>query len=129
MNLSESLTNPLTLYYIFAAVILGIQVLVMLEAYRHLIFTLRKYRPKKRVFTPSIALIIPCKGLDNTFERNIRSLFLQDYPDYEIFLVVESESDPAYQKIKQVILDHQTKKNTVHARHFPEFPPDLVVSL
>lgn len=37
----------------------------------------------------------PCKGTDEEFEQNIRSILNQDYPDYEARFIVEAEGDPA----------------------------------
>lgn len=93
----------LTAYYIFAAIILLIQFPILLEGYRHLHFTRRKYRPKPSSYHPKAALICPCKGIDTTFDRNIQSLFQQEYPDYEIFFVVESADDPAHDHLEQII--------------------------
>jgi ceramide glucosyltransferase len=90
-------------YYIFAAVILLVQLGVFVEAWRHLIYTVHLYKPKPSRYKPKVALICPCKGLDTTFERNIQSLFELDYPNYELYLVVESQDDPAYKKLCEII--------------------------
>jgi cellulose synthase/poly-beta-1,6-N-acetylglucosamine synthase-like glycosyltransferase len=47
-------------------------------------------------------LTIPCKGIDNSFEKNIVSFLLQNYSDFIINFVVESDRDPAYQKLNQL---------------------------
>jgi len=90
-------------YYIFTVLILLIQAVVMLEAYRHVVYTKRKYRPKPSRYQPRVGLISPCKGSDTAFERNINSFFDLDYPDYEIFFVVESDTDPAHSRLSQII--------------------------
>jgi len=90
-------------YYIFAVVILLVQLGVFVEAWRHVVYTARTYKPRPSEYKPKVALICPCKGLDTTFERNIKSLFEQDYPDYQLYLVVESQSDQAYEKLCGII--------------------------
>ena len=90
-------------YYIFAAVILLVQAIVLIEDWRNLIYCIRKYRPQPSKYRPRVALVCPCKGLDTTFDRNIKSLFSLDYPDYAIFFVVENTDDHAYQRINEVI--------------------------
>jgi ceramide glucosyltransferase len=90
-------------YYIFAAFVVLIQFPILLEAYRHFHYTRKKYRPKPSIYQPKAALICPCKGIDTTFERNIESLFQQEYSEYEIFFVVESTEDPAYERLAQII--------------------------
>jgi cellulose synthase/poly-beta-1,6-N-acetylglucosamine synthase-like glycosyltransferase len=78
------------IYYIFAGVVILVQLLMLLEGYRHCLYTGRKYRPKTSKYQPVAAIICPCKGLDTTFDRNINSLFDQDYPHYEIYFVVQN---------------------------------------
>ena len=50
-----------------------------------------------------VALIAPCKGLELELERNLAPLFAQDYSNYELLLVVESETDPAVAAIRRLI--------------------------
>lgn len=92
-------------YYIFAAIILVIQVFILIEAVRHVIYTRRSYRPKPLRWQPRVALIVPCRGSDTTFDRNISALFKLDYPDYELFFVVQDRQDPAYQRLRSIIED------------------------
>lgn len=90
-------------YYIVMAIVFFVQALVMLEAYRNLIYTHREIRPKNLKYRPKTAVICPCKGLDTTFDRNIGSLFELDYRDYQIFFVVESAEDPAHSRLSELI--------------------------
>ena len=90
-------------YYIITAIALAIQLLILLEGYRNLVYTVRCYRPKPSEYQPRVALFSPCKGLDTTFDRNINSLFEQDYADYEIFFVVEDAQDAAYARLGEII--------------------------
>ncbi len=48
-------------------------------------------------------LFVPCKGLDDDLEANLQPLFEQDYGDYEISLIVESDHDPAADVIRRVM--------------------------
>src|SRR5262245_2971429 len=61
------------------------------RACRHI----RTYRPKAHR-NDSVLVFCPCKGVDHDFEKNIRSLLEQDYPNYTVKFVVESEDDQAY---------------------------------
>jgi cellulose synthase/poly-beta-1,6-N-acetylglucosamine synthase-like glycosyltransferase len=51
-------------------------------------------------FTPPVAVIIACKGLEADFESNISSYLCQDYPYYQVIFVVASVDDPAYQLLR-----------------------------
>lgn len=95
----------LTIYGIVTLVLLVVQGLTLAEAWRHLMFTLRRYRPRGSNYRPPVAVIVPCKGLDHTFDRNIRALFQQSYPDYRLVFVVESESDPACGRLGELIAE------------------------
>jgi len=53
-------------------------------------------------FWPSVALLAPCKGFEENLRENIQSWFSQDYSgQYKIFFIVESETDPAVEILKE----------------------------
>ena len=67
-------------------------------------------RTKKRIFpsyTPAVAVIVPCKGTDHGFHENIPAFLTQEYPRYQIFFVVDSTDDPAYNALEQLTKDKQ----------------------
>ena len=45
----------------------------------------------------------PLKGLDPNLYENLESTFLQEYPNYEIFLAVESEHDQALPVVRELM--------------------------
>jgi cellulose synthase/poly-beta-1,6-N-acetylglucosamine synthase-like glycosyltransferase len=49
------------------------------------------------------AVILPCKGLEHDFEENIRAYLTQEYRDYEVIFVTESENDPAHPVLTKLI--------------------------
>jgi len=54
-------------------------------------------------FTPFATIIAPCKGVDQGMELNLRALFEQDYPLYEVIFVVDDAADPAVAVIRKLI--------------------------
>lgn len=67
-------------------------------------FWRRLNRNRRRAYDryrPPAAVVVPFKGLEDNLEDNLRSLCEQDYPDYRVVLVVESEQDPAYPALVQ----------------------------
>jgi cellulose synthase/poly-beta-1,6-N-acetylglucosamine synthase-like glycosyltransferase len=46
--------------------------------------------------------MVPCKGIDADFDKNIKSLYLQDYDGYKLWFIVEDESDPAYCELVRI---------------------------
>jgi len=65
---------------------------------------------KKTVFPayfPSASVIVPCKGTGPGFLENIQGFLHQEYPEYEVFFVVDAPDDPAYSIIEHQLQDHQ----------------------
>jgi ceramide glucosyltransferase len=67
--------------------------------YRFLRLVRRSLQTPPGDYQPPVALIIPCKGLDQDFELNLVRFLTQDYPAYELVFVVASEKDPAHRCI------------------------------
>ena len=58
-------------------------------------------RPGERAgrrFSP-VAVIVPCRGLDQGFERNMEAFFGLECTDFRLIFAVDSESDPAIPKL------------------------------
>lgn len=45
------------------------------------------------IFAPFATVFVPFRGIDQNFARNIRALFVQDYPAYEILFVTDAPTD------------------------------------
>jgi cellulose synthase/poly-beta-1,6-N-acetylglucosamine synthase-like glycosyltransferase len=67
-------------------------------------------------FTPPAAVIIPCKGIDKDFERNVRSYLNQDYPRYQVIFTVASKDDAAYQAFRRRIETAEKGNQDAEAR-------------
>lgn len=61
-------------------------------------------------YSPKASLLVPCKGLDPDFRKNIEALFNQDYPNYELIFITATQDDPAYPVLDKII------KNNPHIR-------------
>ncbi len=57
---------------------------------------------------PACLLIVPCKGLDEAFDHNIRSFYEQAYTGYRLWFVVEDIADPAYAALRALKDQHAT---------------------
>jgi len=87
-------------WMIYAALFLILAELpALLLAVSNFLFSLKKSGRKRHLYHPRTALIIPCKWLDENFERNISSFYMQDYNDYILWFVVESRDDPVYEPL------------------------------
>lgn len=57
-------------------------------------------------YRPPAVLIVPFKGIEPALRDNLKSLFTQDYLNYELLLIVEDEQDPAYPLLVEAIGQH-----------------------
>ncbi len=90
--------------FLIAVVVVTLQgILSLFSGWRHW----RYVRALKGTPIPPIrwpvAVILPCRGVDNDFRDNLRALIAQDYPDFQLVCVVESRSDPASEQICRVV--------------------------
>jgi cellulose synthase/poly-beta-1,6-N-acetylglucosamine synthase-like glycosyltransferase len=88
----------MTWYYIIAVVAIVAQAAFVIQMHTNHRYALAKYK-RERKYRPRTALIVPCRGLDTEFEKNIASFYAQDFENYELWFVVGEESDPAYDKL------------------------------
>ena len=61
-----------------------------MKSIRHI----RTYRPESQ-WRPRVVAFCPCRGVDDGFVSNVRSILDQDYPHLRVVFIVDSESDPA----------------------------------
>lgn len=62
---------------------------------------MRGFRPRRET-RERLSVICPCKGIEEEFEKNIRSILEQDYLNYEVWFVVESEHDEAWAALREM---------------------------
>jgi ceramide glucosyltransferase len=96
------------LYCVFTGLALVLGALVALQTWEHRRFARSRLKhlgvyPEKG---PAV-IVAPCRGLDEGVEENLRTLFFQDYEDYEIRFVVEDEDDPIYPIIRRLMAAHR----------------------
>jgi ceramide glucosyltransferase len=64
-------------------------------------------------YSPKVAVLCPCKGVEPALERNLVSLTEFDYQNYEIFFLIASATDPAYNIVKRVAASSRAKAHVV----------------
>lgn len=88
-------------------VLLGLSVLVFLQGLYSLSEGVRsrrffrEYRRPPVATWPRVLVVCPCRGVDDGFEGNIRSILNQDYPTFAVRFVVDSTSDAAFEVLRQ----------------------------
>ncbi len=87
-------------------IVVGLFIATIFTVFYHRILYIKKIRPSfDALYQPRCSIILPCKGVPQNFENNIRSFFHLDYPSYEIIFTVEREDDPCVPIIKKVMQD------------------------
>ena len=105
----------LILYLVFTGVAVVLGALVALQTWEHGRFARSRMRhlwshPEKG---PAV-IVVPCRGLDEDVEENLRTLFCQDYRDYEIRFVVESLEDPIVPVLRRLMAAHPRVRSQLH---------------
>lgn len=93
-------------FYTLAALLVIQGLFSLIEGIRFRSFVRRSLREPLSEFKPKAAIIAPCKGVDAGLEENLRGLFRQNYPDYEIVFAIASIDDPARAIIERVAAEH-----------------------
>jgi ceramide glucosyltransferase len=89
-------------FYIFAALLVYMSYKSFRGGVDYLNYFERELAKPRGSYAPFLTVIAPCKGLEDGLEANLAALFHQDYPEYEIVFVVDSENDPAVEAINEV---------------------------
>lgn len=90
--------------YILATVVLVLPILIYCKYVVCSYMSLVSIKDKRfEEQNPKVALIIPCRGIDVDFERNITSFLQQDYPDYSVIFVTNTERDPAFEILRKIV--------------------------
>ena len=64
----------------------------------------RKYaRHFRHDYAPRVSMFIPCKGVDEQFEGNLRAFLRNHYPKARLFFIVENQRDAAYPMLRKYL--------------------------
>lgn len=91
------------LYIKLSYLVIGIQILFLIQSIRNYNYAINKTRKDRNCFRPKTLLTVPCKGIDKDFDRNIRAFIELDYRDYTLHFVVQAADDPAYERLNRII--------------------------
>ena len=62
---------------------------------------------------PAVSVLKPVHGLEKNLENNLRSICLQDYPQYQVIYCVQNETDRAIPLLKQLQAEYGSDLVTV----------------
>jgi cellulose synthase/poly-beta-1,6-N-acetylglucosamine synthase-like glycosyltransferase len=92
-----------TFFSIFASLLFAQSALALIATMRFARYALRGRSARQSRYQPRAAVIVPCRGLEHGFEENIHAILTQDYRDYDVVFVTESENDPAYLALTRLL--------------------------
>ncbi len=90
------------LFYLLATLEILLGLWLVFDAFRWLGYVRRRVLTHPGFYTPRVAVLCPCKGMEPGLDRNLLALCEFDYPNYELFLVLASANDPAHNLIRQI---------------------------
>jgi ceramide glucosyltransferase len=92
----------LLLFYLLAAIAIWLGVLSLRGGVRYYAHVRSETARQLPDYTPFASVIAPFRGLDQGLTENIRALFEQDYPTYEIIFVTDQPDDPALNVVEEL---------------------------
>ena len=91
---------------IYLFLILGIINLIF--AFRSIMYR-KTYSSKAKKYDDSnplsVALFIPCKGIEDHVDEYLNGMLNQEYPEFRVYFITESEKDPATPLVRELIKD------------------------
>ena len=97
------------LFYFLAVAQIAVGLYLVVQAVQWLAYARRRLHTDPGFYSPKVAVLCPCKGMEPALERNLVSLTEFDYPSYEIFFLIASASDAAYSIAKRVASQSKAK--------------------
>jgi cellulose synthase/poly-beta-1,6-N-acetylglucosamine synthase-like glycosyltransferase len=104
-----------TFFYILVFLQILMGVYLVWQGLQWLGYVRRRLHSDVGFYSPRVALLCPCKGIEPGLERNLVSLTEFDQQNYEIFFILASESDPARSIIERVAKSSRVKAKVVIA--------------
>ena len=110
---SKGMENLEILFYFLAIpqILLGLYLVGL--GMQWLGYARRRMHTDPGFYSPKVAVLCPCKGIEAALERNLVSLTEFDYQNYEIFFLIASATDPAYNIVKRVVSSSRAKAHVV----------------
>src|SRR5271163_1086877 len=110
---SKGVENLSYIFYFLAIpqILLGLYLIG--QGMQWLGYARRRMHTDPGFYAPKVAVLCPCKGVEAALERNLVSLTEFDYQNYEIFFLIASATDPAYNIVKRVVSSSRAKAHLV----------------
>ena len=104
-----------TLFYILSFLQILLGVYLIWHVLHWLGYVRRQLNTDPGFYSPKVAVLCPCKGLEPGLERNLISLTEFERQNYEIFFILASGSDPARSIVERVAKTSRVKAHLIIA--------------
>jgi ceramide glucosyltransferase len=104
-----------TLFYLLAVSQILLGAYLIWQGVQWLGYVRRRLHSDPGFYSPRVAVLCPCKGMEPGLERNLVSLTEFDRQNYEIFFILASASDPARSTIERVAKNSRAKAQVLIA--------------
>ncbi len=104
-----------TLFYSLAFLQILLGAYLIWQALQWLGYVRRRRHADPGFYSPRVAVLCPCKGIEPGLERNLVALTEFVRQTYEIFIILASESDPARSIVERVAKSSRVKVHVVIA--------------
>ena len=92
---------PEKIFFVFAALLLLQSIASLRDGFRFLRYFRSSLQRQPANFVPTVAVIIPVKGVDADLETNASNYLAQNYPGYQLIFVVSTDRDPAHALLRE----------------------------
>ena len=104
-----------TLFYFLAIPQILLGAYLIWQGVQWLGYVRRRIHSDPGFFSPRVAVLCPCKGIEPGLERNLISLTEFERQTYEIFFILASDKDPARSIIDRAVKSSRVKTHLVIA--------------
>jgi ceramide glucosyltransferase len=104
-----------TLFYFLAIPQILLGLYLIRQVLQWLGYVRRRMHTDPGFYSPRVAVLCPCKGIEPGLERNLISLTEFERQTYEIFFILASDKDPARSIIDRVVKSSRVKAHVVIA--------------
>ena len=91
----------LYIFYFFATISIYLGLLSLRGGVRFVGYLQKEVDKEPPDYAPFVTVFVPCRGVDEGLKENILSLFVQDYPAFEIIFVSDSADDRAFAIVEE----------------------------
>jgi ceramide glucosyltransferase len=117
----------LILTIILAALVAGSLVYCLIAIHAVYDYKAIRYQPSREL--PFITVMKPLAGAEEGLHENLKSVFDQDYPEFEVIIAVGDPSDPAVRVAREVIAEFPDTHSRLVLAGEPRTPNRKVASL